>query len=137
MLIVAILLTFTAIAIPSLWASVEQARIAHAVADIRAIEAEITLYHATHDQFPHSLADIGRDTLLDPWGSPYFYFNHAAKKGNGQSRKDRFLVPLNSDYDLYSIGKDHQSSPATTAKPSQEDIIRASDGGYVGLASQF
>ena len=49
----------------------------------------------------------------------------------------RFLVPLNSDYDLYSMGKDGVSSPPITAKPSQDDVIRASNGSYVGLASNF
>ena len=58
-------------------------------------------------------------------------------KGNGKARKDRFLVPLNSDYDLYSKGKDGKSSSPITASDSQDDVIRASDGSYVGLASQF
>jgi len=58
-------------------------------------------------------------------------------KGNGQARKDRFLVPLNDDYDLYSMGQDGVSAPPITAKPSQDDILRASDGSYLGLASQF
>jgi general secretion pathway protein G len=58
-------------------------------------------------------------------------------KGNGQARKDRFLVPLNDDYDLYSMGKDGTSSPPLTAKVSQDDIIRANNGSYVGLASLF
>ena len=58
-------------------------------------------------------------------------------KGNGQARKDRFLVPLNSDYDLYSMGPDGKSSSPITAKPSQDDIIRAADGSYVGPAIDF
>jgi len=49
----------------------------------------------------------------------------------------RFLVPLNSDYDLYSVGKDGASSPPIMAKPSQDDVIRASNGSYVGLAANF
>jgi len=63
--------------------------------------------------------------------------NHTDMKGNGQARKDRFLVPLNSDYDLYSDGQDGQTTAPITAQKSQDDIIRASDGAYVGLASQF
>ena len=38
---------------------------------------------------------------------------------------------------LYSDGQDGQSSAPITASKSQDDIIRASDGAYVGLASQF
>jgi general secretion pathway protein G len=55
----------------------------------------------------------------------------------GQIRKDRFLVPVNSDYDLYSMGKDGQSQAPFTAKASRDDIVRASDGQYVGLAEDF
>jgi general secretion pathway protein G len=52
-------------------------------------------------------------------------------------RKDRFLVPINTDYDLYSMGKDGRSSPPLTAKASRDDIIRANDGAYIGLASNY
>jgi len=55
----------------------------------------------------------------------------------GKVRKDRFLVPLNSDYDLYSMGKDGQSKAPLTAPVSKDDIVRCNDGGYVGLASEF
>jgi general secretion pathway protein G len=58
-------------------------------------------------------------------------------KGNGKARKDKFLVPINSDYDLYSDGQDGQSASPLTAKASQDDIVRAANGSYVGLASQF
>lgn len=57
--------------------------------------------------------------------------------GVGQARKDQFLVPLNSDYDLYSKGPDGKSSPPLTAKESRDDIIRANDGAYFGLASEY
>ncbi len=55
----------------------------------------------------------------------------------GQVRRDRFLVPINSDFDLYSIGKDGGSQAPFTAMDSRDDIVRANDGGYVGLASGF
>ena len=54
-----------------------------------------------------------------------------------QPRKDRFLVPINSDYDLYSMGKDRESIAPLTAKKSHDDIVRANDGAFVGLASDF
>ena len=55
----------------------------------------------------------------------------------GQARKDRFLVPINSDYDLYSMGPDGGSVPPLTAALSRDDIIRANNGDYFGLASGF
>jgi general secretion pathway protein G len=62
---------------------------------------------------------------------------HGGCSTPGGARKDRRLVPINSDYDLYSVGKDGQSSPPLTAGQSQDDIIRASDGGFVGPASTY
>jgi general secretion pathway protein G len=136
-IICAIVMTIFAIAIPSLMAAVDQARIARAISDIKAIEDDITAYQTIYGQLPDTLSQVGDDALLDPWGTPYQYLNHATIHGNGQVRKDRFLVPLNSDYDLYSSGKDKRSVGPLTASVSQDDIIRADSGNYVGLASQF
>jgi general secretion pathway protein G len=55
----------------------------------------------------------------------------------GKPRKDHALHPINSDYDLYSGGKDGKSTASLTAKISQNDIIRANNGGYVGLVSNY
>jgi general secretion pathway protein G len=137
LIVMAIILTIAAIAIPSLMASVDAARVARAVGDINAIESDLTLYEVNNSQLPDTLAQAGDGALMDPWGNPYQYLNHATMKGNGQARKDRFLVPLNDDYDLYSMGKDGSSVSPITAKSSQDDIIRAASGSYVGLASQF
>jgi general secretion pathway protein G len=133
----AIVLTIAAIAVPNFIAAMDLARVARAVGDIKTIEEEITLYDLIYNQLPDDLSQIGYGNYLDPWRNPYEYLNHSTMKGNGQARKDRFLVPLNSDYDLYSDGKDGQTVAPITAKPSQDDIIRASDGSYIGLASQF
>jgi general secretion pathway protein G len=53
------------------------------------------------------------------------------------ARKDRFLVPINSDYDLYSMGADGESRPQLHNAVSRDDVIRARDGAYVGLAESF
>ena len=55
----------------------------------------------------------------------------------GKMRRDRFLKPLNSDYDLYSVGKDGESKRNLDARKSWDDVIRAVNGLYVGLASEF
>jgi len=54
-----------------------------------------------------------------------------------KARKDRFLVPINSDYDLYSMGSDGESKPALQNPVSRDDVIRASDGAYIGLAERY
>lgn len=136
-IVLAILLTITAIAVPNLMATIDQAKVAKAVGDINAIETDIAWYQTIYGQLPDDLSQIGDANLLDPWGNPYQYLNHSTMKGNGQARKDRFLVPLNSDYDLYSMGKDGLSVPPITAKHSLDDVIRASNGSYVGLAANF
>ena len=42
--------------------------------------------------------------LFDRWGSPYQYLK-LLLKSKGKACNDRGLVPLNSDYYLYSLGK--------------------------------
>ena len=137
LIVVVIILTISAIAVPNLMAALDQAKIAKAVGDINAIEDDIAAYQTIYGVLPDDLSQIGDANYLDPWGNPYQYLNHSTMKGNGQARKDQFLKPLNSDYDLYSMGKDGKSSPPIQAKPSQDDVIRAANGDYVGLAANF
>ena len=55
----------------------------------------------------------------------------------GQLRKDKNLVPINTDYDLYSKGPDGKSVTPLTANSSRDDIIRANNGAYVGEAEDY
>lgn len=63
------------------------------------------------------------------------YLNFAL--GTGQPRKDHALHPLNTEFDLYSKGKDGESQAPLSANVSRDDIIRANDGQYIGLASNY
>jgi general secretion pathway protein G len=124
------------IAIPKFSEVIERARVAKAIGDLKAITTDIL----SADSLPGSLAAINRDALLDPWGRPYVYLPFPAKKSGGPpggARKDRFLVPINSAFDLYSMGKDGVSSPPLTAMGSRDDVIVANDGGFVGLAKTY
>ena len=47
------------------------------------------------------------------------------------------MVPVNSDFDLYSMGPDGDSRAPFTAKASRDDIVRASNGGFIGPVSEF
>lgn len=135
----AIVVTLVALAIPITISTVERMRISRAISDIRTIEGELQAFHSLNLRLPDTLAEIRRNDFLDPWGHPYQYLNFAAGGPGvrGQMRKDRFLVPLNTTYDLYSVGKDGRSKPPLTARDSQDDIVRANDGGFVGLASDY
>jgi general secretion pathway protein G len=57
--------------------------------------------------------------------------------GLDKPRKDRFLVPINSDYDLYSMGPDGESKRNLNTPVSRDDVIRARDGAYIGVAELF
>jgi general secretion pathway protein G len=119
---------------------VDRARVTKAIGDINAIQLDIDAFAASTDSLPTSLAEIGRDALLDPWGNPYVYNNFSLSNGNGVpqgARRDRFLVPINSTYDLFSMGKDGQSVPALTARASKDDIVRGNDGGFIGLGNLY
>lgn len=132
-LVCAILSVLASLAFPRLEKIIEKARVAKAIGDVWAIQAEL----ATLEPLPTSLAAVGRLTYDDPWGRPYVYAKLEGTKGKGGARKDHFLVPLNSDYDLYSRGKDGRSSGPLSAKASHDDVIRANNGGFIGLASRY
>lgn len=138
MVTMAIILTLAAIAIPNLMAAMNQAKVARAVGDIEAIGTDVMGYAmANGGNFPNTLAEVGDGNYKDPWGSQYQYLNFANAHGKGAMRKDRFLVPINTYFDLYSKGADGQSVGPLTAKASQDDVIWANDGDFVGLASQY
>lgn len=112
---------------------VERARVVRAVSELRSIDTQIASYFATHNRYPASLDEAGISGR-DPWGHPYAYMSMEGVKGKGKMRKDRFLVPLNSDYDLYSHGPDGESKAPLTAQQSRDDILRAHDGSFIGPA---
>ncbi|MBW2096278.1 MAG: prepilin-type N-terminal cleavage/methylation domain-containing protein [Deltaproteobacteria bacterium] len=137
-IVMAILSILSAIAIPAYSRYIEKTRITKAIAEIKILSQEINGFKEdNNDTLPATLNAIGRAALLDPWGNPYQYLNYATTHGVGHIRKDRSLHPLNSDYDLYSMGKDGRSAPPITAHISQDDIIRANDGRFIGLAADY
>jgi general secretion pathway protein G len=149
--VVAIIGVISAMAVPRFRGFIERARVARAISDLRALSIDIH----SQDVLPASLAVIGRDSMLDPWGRPYQYlpFTSGGSGGSGgrggggggggggavpgAARKDRFLVPINSAFDLYSLGPDGVSTAPLTAPQSRDDVIVANDGGFIGLASKY
>lgn len=115
---------------------IEKSRVADAIVSMKGIEDELNSFFAETGLLPASLADLGMGVPTDPWGNPYRYTNLGTATP-GQARKDKFLVPINSDYDLWSMGPDGQSVPPLTAKSSRDDIIRANDGSFYGQASAY
>ena len=110
-----------------------------AVRDIGILQARIDKYYSDFNTYPTDLTDLNLQAseITDPWGFQYQYINHALVSGAGHIRRDRSLNPLNPDYDLYSIGQDGDSKMPITAAESQDDVIRALGGAYIGLAGGF
>lgn len=134
---IAIVGILSGIGIPLYAGYIEKAKIVRAVSDITNISKSIISYNIDNNKYPQSLAEVGYGSMKDPWGARYQYLNIQTTRGNGPKRKDRFVVPINTDYDLYSMGKDGKSRPPLTSRDSKDDVIRANDGTYIGLASAF
>jgi general secretion pathway protein G len=47
------------------------------------------------------------------------------------------MKPLSSDFDLFSKGKDGDYEKNLNAPVSQDDVIRANDGRFIGLVSEY
>jgi general secretion pathway protein G len=140
LIVVAMTGTIAAIGLPEYMEALENARVAKAIGDIVSAGEDIRLFTLDNRRVPNNLAEVGYATLMDPWGNPYEYVpvtpGKDGKKGTGY-RKDHFMVPLNSDYDMWSNGKDGTHAPPLTAQSSRDDIVRALDGAWVGLAEDF
>jgi general secretion pathway protein G len=135
-LVVVIMGLLAALALPNFQAMVEKGRVTKAIADISVIGQNITEFHIVNGRYPESLEELGMGEYEDSWGNPYVYLVIEGAR-RGQLRKDKFLVPINSDYDLYSMGPDGDTTAPLGSAKGKDDIIRANDGGFVGVAENF
>lgn len=136
-IIMFIMLTISAMAVPALKSAIGAAKIGRAVADVRTIGNDALGYDAQYGTAPNNLYELGYDQNLDPWGHSYQFRNSNNGNGGGQERTDRFSVAVNSYFDLYSMGPDGQSAPALTSAQSQDDILWAGDGSFIGQATNY
>lgn len=136
LIVVTMLGTLSAIGVPAYMEALDRARVARAAGDISAIGREAQVFAVDESRYPNDLGEIDRQGTLDPYGNAYRYLRIEGAS-TGAMRKDRFLVPLNSDFDLYSAGKDGETQPPLGAAVSWDDVVRANDGGYIGLASEY
>lgn len=137
---VAIVGILAAFAVPSYLKYLEKNKETTAISDINIIASRLAAY-TMEGALPAELAKINFGNalpLIDPWGNPYQYlplYGHPENLNN--ARKDHNLHPINSDFDLYSMGPDGESSKPLTAQKSRDDIIRANDGAFIGKASTY
>ena len=139
MLTLAIVSLLVMVAIPAYGGYALRAKVARAIGEIGSIAIEIETFRLyNRDRVPTNLAELQTTVLNDPWGRPYEFLNIIDDQPNkGAVRKDGKLNPLNSDYDLYSKGQDGDSKGPLNAKASRDDIVRASNGAFIGLGEDF
>jgi general secretion pathway protein G len=111
-------------------------QVSQATADICRIDMRLQRFFAENVAYPATLAEIGENNRLDPWGNPYEYWPITGDKDQ-KVRKDKNLHPINTDFDLCSRGRDGNTNLALTSQASQDDIIRANNGKFIGLASKY
>jgi len=136
---IAVLGLLAAIAVPSYTAILERRKIGQAKRDLSKISMAIERYRSLQFKVPQSLGDLNVSLPTDPWGRNYQYLDFSSPVPGIQSkiRKDHNLHPLNTEFDLYSFGKDGDSKAPLTASVSHDDVIWARDGDFIGLAEDF
>ena len=136
-MVVAIVATLMSIAFPAYQKYTDAKNVALAKQEIVEISSTIDRFFASQNRFPDSLADVNMQNKTDPWGNLYVYSNLSDPSFTGTPRKDGKLHPVNSDYDLYSTGKDGLSKPPFNNSKSRDDIVRANNGKFIGLAAEY
>jgi general secretion pathway protein G len=133
MLVMVAIALLTTMAMSSYQKFTDRARNAQAASDIREIDAAIIRFYVANNSYPALLTDIGI-TKTDPWKQTYRYRVLNGPKG---ARKDGGLQPINSDYDLYSVGKDGVTAVQISSGAGADDIVRGRNGNYVGLGKDY
>jgi general secretion pathway protein G len=135
MVVAAAVVMLSMFAIPAFKSYVDRSRVSRAVGDIGSISLELYRWQLNNQTFPATLAAAGI-AVTDPWGRPYQYTRVEGTPQN-ELRKDHNLHPINTDFDLYSVGPDGASQKPLTAGPSQDDVVRANNGSYIGVAANY
>jgi general secretion pathway protein G len=135
---IAIIGVLAALTLNQYLAYIDRVRVVRAVVELKDISSQLDPISFEGGALPNTLASVGLGSHLDPWGRAYVYLKI---RGNpaalGRSRRDQFLVPINSDYDLYSRGKDGLTNVVITNPTSLDDVIRGNDGAFLGLAAKY
>lgn len=107
----------------------ERAKHGRCMGEIYTLSKDIIAYAAERGTYPPNLAAVGRVGLMDPWNHPYVYSVTPGRTNIG--------TPINTDFDIYSVGPDGDSADSITDDVSLDDIIRGNDGTFVEQASKY
>lgn len=140
-LAVTIMGALAALVIPNVRNMLQDSKIAEAMTDISVYASTARDHKLVNGTYPYALDTIGFTDPLDPWGNEYEYLliegQGGAYPAGKKPRQDMFLKPVNRDFDIYSKGPDGVTSDKLTDADSLDDIVRANDGGFVGIAEDY
>lgn len=141
-----ILLSF---AVPAYESNVTEAKNGQAKTDIRTIEAAVIKFYTENSRYPADLAEVfgsapsscpkgQRTQFCDPWYTAYEY-KPITMRGSRcvGCRVDLNMQPLNSDFDLWSNGKNKIFVPQVTGSASLDDSIRTRNGNSIALGKDL
>ena len=114
-----------------------RAKIANTIGVLGEINIKADMFDLRMGRSPTSLVELGIADKLDPWGNPYVFTSFEGMSGNGPKRKDHNMVPVNSYFDVYSMGPDGKTATPFTSIAGQDDIVIAGNGQYVGIACKY
>ena len=139
MIVIALMMLLASFAIPAYSGYIEDARASQAVNDIGRISLEVQRFQTNNNgALPATLDEIGLNNLRDPWGKRYIYvpFDDATPKGQ-KRRSAAGNTPINTDFDVLSRGEDGKSARRFNKANAKDDIVRAYNGTFVGLAEEL
>ncbi|MEE9391048.1 MAG: prepilin-type N-terminal cleavage/methylation domain-containing protein [Planctomycetota bacterium] len=142
MVVMAIIAILATMSVPFYQSVVKSAEIRSSVADLETMSRVIDAYIGQHGYAPASLSDVGIEGFTDPWGRPYHYLRlanapDAAPPMVGAARTGADALPVNSDYDLFTIGADGEYLAELSAPESRDDVIRADNGSFHGAVFEY
>jgi len=136
LLVIAIFFIMFVLLLKNLGNILTRAKNLRAGIELRGVQQVVDLYKEDYKTLPPDLVILKLNKISDPWGTAYQYQCYDLIPP-GKRRKDRNLNPLNSAYDLWSNGRDQKTSAQINAFYARDDIIRANDGGFIGVASEY
>ena len=127
-----------AMALPAVSGYSHQTRTHRAIGDISRMSMQIYRWRSINGDgtYPSSLAQAGIGATTDPWGNPYVYLRRDDALSHA-ALTDPHGNALNADFDLFSKGADGLTGISVRDPVSADDIVRAADGAYVGIAAEY
>jgi len=138
MVVIAIIAIIAAIAIPNYQSFIQKGKEAEAMGMVRSIEGDVEAFFAKNNYFPDINELYNGNNPVDPWGEKMVYIPLDGYPAYlGFAKVDQSMTPLNSDYDVYSKGNDKITNKVVTNDVTQDDLLRANNGSFVGRGKEY